>query len=198
MKRLIRVVVLVLLSSCTTVEDFGPYWDAGYLDPALEGSWKKIGIPGRPVNSTPGPEQLLFRREGESYSVQVTNPIDTTLPEEVAARQEKDNAAMFPGRTLRIGQRVFFMVRGDLGQLNGFLQPYEIKGDVLQEYILHGDRAIDLLEKKYPAAKNIAPNRGEGRYIVIKTFDDEVFRILAEMSADPAYWTLVCQYKKAS
>jgi hypothetical protein len=198
MKRLVGVVVLALLPSCTTVEDFGPYWDAGYVDPALEGSWKKIGTPGRSVNSTPGPDQLRFRKEGESYSVQVTNPLATTLPEELAAQREKDNAAIYPGRTLRIGERVFFMVRGDLGQLNGFLQPYEIKGDVLQEYILHGDRAVELLEKKYPSATNIAPNRGEGRYIVIKTFDEEVLRILAEMSADPAYWTLVCQYRKES
>jgi hypothetical protein len=198
MKRLFSVVVLVLLSSCTTVEDFGAYWDQGYVDPALEGVWKKVGVKGRPLASTPGPEQLRFRREGESYSVQVTNPIDTTLPEEIAAQREKDGAAIVPGRTIRIGPRVFFMVRGDLGQLNGLLQPYEIKGDVLQEYILDGDRAANFVETKYPTAKNIRSNSGEGRYVVIKTFDDEVFRILAEMAADPAYWTLVCQYKKVS
>lgn len=58
------------------------------------------------------------------------------------------------------------------------------------------DVAVDFLAAKHPSAKNIGRNTGEGRYIVIQTFDDEVFQILSEISDIPAYWNLVCQYKK--
>jgi hypothetical protein len=30
----------------------------------------------------------------------------------------------------------------------------------------------------------------------IGTFDDEVFRVLSEMAASPAYWQLICEYRK--
>jgi len=40
--------------------------------------------------------------------------------------------------------------------------------------------------------------KSEGRYVVIDTFDDEVFQVLSEMSADAAtYWYLECRYQKA-
>jgi hypothetical protein len=35
---------------------------------------------------------------------------------------------------------------------------------------------------------NIGRNRGEGRYLVIKQFDDEVFQALASIPDTPSYW----------
>jgi hypothetical protein len=64
------------------------------------------------------------------------------------------------------------------------IQRYEIKGDVLEEYFLENGAAVGSPRIEISHAANITRNRGEGRYVVIKTFDDEVFRILAEMAAD--------------
>ncbi len=198
MKRhLLLLIYVLLLCSCTSVEDFGTYWDKGFYDPSLEGSWKKIGIPGQDIDDTPGSDQLLFTKNGGSYAMQAINPIDSTLPDHVAEQRKKDNAVRFAVRSLKIGRYVFLMTRGDDDKPNGMIQRYEIKGDVLQEYYLENGRAVDLLEAKYPAAKNITRNRGEGRYVVINTFDDEVFRVLAEMTANPAYWMLQCRYRKS-
>lgn len=130
--------------------------------------------------------------------MQAINPLDSSLPDNVAEQRKKDNAARFAVRSLGIGRDVFMMVRGDDSNSKGMIQRYEIEGDVLQEYYLVNSRAVDLLQAKYPAAKNITKNRGEGRFVVINTFDDEVFRILSEMAASPAYWQLQCQYRKAS
>ena len=35
---------------------------------------------------------------------------------------------------------------------------------------------------------NIAKNRGEGSYVVIKQFDDEVFQALASVPDTNSYW----------
>ena len=52
------------------------------------------------------------------------------------------------------------------------------------------------LLSKHPTAKNISKNVAEGTYVVINTFDDEVFQVLSEIADKPAYWILQCQYKK--
>jgi hypothetical protein len=58
------------------------------------------------------------------------------------------------------------------------------------------ERLSIFLEAKHPTARNIHENRNGGGYVVIDTFDDEVFQVLSEISDDDAYWELECQYKK--
>jgi len=196
------VVVVMLLMSCTSVEDFAGYWDKGIVDPALEGSWKKIGRPGMEqlgldIDDIPGADRMVFASEGAAYAMRFVNPIEPGLPEHVAAQRAKDNANSMIVRTLAIGSARFLMVTAADGSRTGMLQRYEIKGNVLEEYNMESDVAVDFLEAKHPTAANIGRNSGEGRYVVIRSFDDEVFRILAEMT-DPSYWFLACQYQKES
>jgi hypothetical protein len=66
----------------------------------------------------------------------------------------------------------------------------------LQEYWIENSRAVAFLAINYPDAKNIRRNVGEGSYVVIGTFDDEVFKVLSELSANPTYWRLNCEYRK--
>jgi hypothetical protein len=200
-RHVLPVVALLLLSSCTDVSDFGAYWDKGVVDPALEGTWQKIGVPGVKLDATPGPDQLVFVKGALSYSLQAINPIDTALSDDVAAQRKKDNEFRLVVRTLTIGKHSFFMERGQPapdGTWQGILVRYEIEGDILREYFVDNGAAVDLMETKHPTARNIGRNRGEGRYVVIQTFDDEVFQILSEISDDTAYWNLECQYRKAS
>jgi len=193
----VLVAYVLLLCACTSVEDFGAYWDKGFVDPALNGSWKKTGLPGEPINSTPGADQVVFKNAGtSSYEMYSINPLDSTLPADAVERRQQDNARPLFTRTLRIGSYTFLMSRASESKSEGIMQRYDIKGDTLNIYYLENGRAVDLLEAKYPNAANIAKNRGEGRYVVIKTFDDEVFRILTEMTSDQSYWMLQCQYRK--
>jgi hypothetical protein len=196
-RHLLPIVAFLVLSSCTPVGDFAAYWDKGFVDPALEGRWQKIGVPGEPIDSIPGADQLLFVKNGQSYFWQGINPIDSTLSAEQAERRKKDNDARLDVRTLKIGNSVFIMSRGPAETQTGVLERYEIQGDLLLEYTIDNGTAVDLLEAKYPTAKNIHKNKSEGSYVVIDTFDDEVFRILSEMSASAAtYWQLECRYRK--
>jgi hypothetical protein len=196
MRRLVvPVVAAVLLSSCIEVGDFGAYWAKGFVDPALAGTWKKIGIPGQKLDDTPGVDQLLFTNDGRSYSMQLINLLDRTLPDDVAADRKKDNDVQWAVRTLKIGNHGFLMVRTKEGKRVEVLQRYEIRGNILGEYTFNHDAAVDFLAAKRPTARNIVR---EGRYVVIHTFDDEVFQILSEIADARAYWDLVCQYKKGS
>jgi hypothetical protein len=63
MKRFWPYLVAVLaLSSCTPVDDFGAYWDKGFADPVLEGTWKKAGLPGEDIGNIPGADLLRFTK----------------------------------------------------------------------------------------------------------------------------------------
>jgi hypothetical protein len=197
MKRLWPCLVAILvLSSCTWVEDFGMYWDKGFIDPALEGSWKKLGLPGEDPNDIPGPDLLRFTRNGSSYSAQGINPIDQTAEPDVIEQQKAVNAQVMSARTLRIGKHLFLMQRDPGGEGKGTIQRYDVRRGMLQEYWMNNGAGVDFLEAKHPTAKNIKRNVGEGEYVVIDTFDDEVFRVLSEIADNPAYWFLNCQYKK--
>jgi hypothetical protein len=196
-RQILPVVAFLVLTSCTPVGDFGAYWDKGVVDPALEGRWQKIGIPGEPIDSIPGSDQLLFVKNGQPYSWQGINPIDSKLSAEQAERRKKDNEARLDAKTLKIGNSLFIMSRGPGGTPMGNLERYEIQGDLLLEFTMDNGPGVDLLEAKYPTARNIHKNKSEGSYVVIDTFDDEVFRILSEMSASAAtYWQLECRYRK--
>jgi hypothetical protein len=174
------------LWACTSVDDFGTYWNRGVVDPALEGAWKKIGLPGvQNLGDIPGADTMVFEKTGPSYALRFVNP----------GASKEDNEAAMAMRTLKIGKHSFFMMKAD-DATDGVLDQYEIHGDTLDVNILENGAGVDWLQAKHPTAANITKNTGEGRYVVIKTFDDEVFRILSEIADDPAFWMLQCQYKK--
>jgi len=100
------------------------------------------------------------------------------------------------GRTLRIGKHLFLMQRNPDGQGEGAIERYDVRRGTLQEYYINNGAAVEFLKAKHPTAKNIKRNVGEGEYVVIDMFDDEVFQVLSEIADNPAYWLLSCRYKK--
>ena len=52
---------------------------------------------------------------------------------------------------------------------------------------------VDFIEAHYPNGVNIGKNKGEGSYVTIKQFDDEVFQVVASIPDTPSYW--VCDRK---
>ena len=191
------LVAVLVLTSCTPVEEFGPYWDKGFADPALEGSWKKLGLPGEDIDGIPGADVLQFTKDGSSYLAYMINPIDLTKPADEIEQQKADNAEAMSARTLRIGKHLFLMQRGPGGRGKGYLVRYEIKRGTLDEYFIDNGLAVDFLLSKHPTAKNISKNVAEGTYVVINTFDDEVFQVLSEIADKPAYWNLQCQVQES-
>jgi hypothetical protein len=190
------LVAVLALSSCTEVADFGLYWDKGFLDPALEGTWKKLGLPGADRDSIPGADQWRFTRSGASYAVQSINPVDANAEPDVVEQQKAENEHRTSARTLRIGKHLFLMEREKDGSGDGVIVRYDIRRGTLQEYWIDNGAAVDFLKARHPTAKNIKRNVGEGEYVVIGQFDDEVFQVLSEIADNPAYWFISCQYKK--
>jgi hypothetical protein len=197
MKRVtLAVLAAVTLASCTTVDDFGAYWDKGIVDPALEGSWKKVGLPGEPINSIPSPDTLRFTRDGSAYAAQALNPIDPAASADARAQQQADNGRQMAVRTLRAGTARLMMVRSPGGDGPGLIMRYDVQGDTLREYWIENGHALAWLAIKHPGARNIRHNAGEGADVVIGTFDDEVFRVLSDLAGSPANWRLHCEYQR--
>jgi hypothetical protein len=192
------MVAAVVQLACTPVDDFGQYWDKGFVDAALEGSWKKVAQPGVNPNDVPGADVLRFTRNGTSYSFQGINPIDPTLEPDVIAQIKAANEERLSARTLRIGKSLFLMERdpAGTGKNDGVMVRYEVRRGRLREYWINNGDAVDFLKAKHPSAKNIRKNDAEGNYVVIKSFDDEVFQVLSEIAENPNYWFLICEYKK--
>jgi hypothetical protein len=198
MKKLCLCVAATLaMVSCIPVDDFGTYWDKGVVDPALEGTWKNIGVPGSTPQERLGARELRFTRTGSFYTMNMVG-IDPSMAPEVLERVRMRNARAGIARTLRLGKRRLLMERNREAPSDGVLTSYEIRGRTLSEYWFLGVEAVEFLETRHPGARNIHKNDGEGDFVVIGTFDDEVFRILSEVADSPTYWTLMGRYEKAS
>jgi hypothetical protein len=197
MKRFIACLAAVVIqTACLGVDNFGAYWDKGFVDPALEGSWKKAGRIGQPINDTPGPDMWRFTKNGTSYSLQAINPIDPSSSPDEIAQAQADNDTRIPSRSLRVGESLLLMQfeSGPNGQ--GWMERYEVEGDTLREYWIENSTAVDYVLDRRPTPRNITKNTGEGGYVVIHTFDDEVFQVLGELGDKARYWRLNCEYKK--
>jgi len=191
------LVAVFVLSSCTNVEDFGKYWDKGVIDPALEGSWKKQGLPGQDPHDIPGPDLWRFTKDGSMYSVKAIQPIDPNEAPDVIEQQKAANEETMSARTLRIGKHMFLMQVAP-GERKGMIERYEVQRGTLQEYYMNNAVVLEFLKAQHPTARNIKKNVAEGAYVVIDTFDDEVFQVLSEIADNPAYWLLNCRYQKVS
>ena len=199
MKRLCLCIAAALtLASCLQVDDFGAYWDKGFQDPALAGSWKNVGLPdGKDgIDSGTSPAMWRFTKDGAGYLAQPINPIDPSADASTRAQQQQDNSTPMNARSLRIGRRTFLMLRDPSRGDEGVIQRYDIQGTTLKEYWLDNGLALEFLAAKHPSARNIKKNVGEGDYLVIDKFDDEVFKVLSELSANADFWLQTSQYKK--
>jgi len=198
MKRLwLCVAATLAMVSCIPVDDFGKYWDKGVVDPALEGTWKNIGLPGSSAEERLGARELRFTRTGSFYSMNMVG-IDPSMGPEALERVRARNARAGIARTLRVGKRRLLMKRNREAPYDGLITSYEIRGRTLSEYWFLSDAAVEFLEARHPDAKNIHLGTDGAPPIQIRMFDDEVFRILSEVADNPTYWTLMGTYEKAS
>ena|ERR1035437_4676986 len=166
MRNLFLCLLVVLLSSCIPVEDFGSYWKKGTIDPALLGKWGKM-IP-RDEDDRKESRSVKTANEG---GIQVadkggTYQIDSLDEDE---RQKKDYAPVF-ARTLKAGRYTFLMAitkEGDAkARVTKGLVRYKLEGDTFQQYHLVDERMGSFLKEKYPEVKNIEKPDCKGKVLV--------------------------------
>jgi hypothetical protein len=197
MKRLlVCLAAVVVMSACVTVEDFGTYWNLGFADPALEGTWKNIGWSGE---SKPEPlATVRFTRAGDGYALQAIKAIDPAWSPERLALERAHGERLLPGsaRSLKVGDATFLMLGGP-GATGQMMVRYEMRGDMLSEYWIEHVRASEFLRQQHPPTKNITSNAGGLSDIIsIRVFDDDVFQVLSELAAKPELWRLEGRYQK--
>lgn len=124
------LVVVALLSSCISVDDFGTYWDKGFVDPTLSGTWQKLDSPSAGTVPGSSPAVWTFTRKDTSYSARAMNPV----------ARGKVETRQFTARSLRVGDAVFLMLRDPEGK-TGAIARYEFQGSTLRAYRLDGAAA---------------------------------------------------------
>ena len=137
MHRLWPCLAAVLVSSCIQVADFGTYWDRGVIDPALDGTWRKVEGMVHDGDPGPLPAAWTFRKSGANYAVRAMSP----------GAQGRVDSRQFTARSLRVGPALFLMLRDPEGRSPGLIERYEVDGATLRAYRLDKNAAaIDVFD----------------------------------------------------
>jgi hypothetical protein len=172
---------LLCSAACIPVDDFGPYWNRASIDRRLVGEWKQVPMaPGQ----TPGDgfgigEVMRIAIKGDAYEL---TPLDD------AGKQRDD--PLYPVKTLTVGPHSFLVY----GPTDGLMERYRLQGRTLTICWQFGAAMVDFITARYPKAVNIGRNEDDGRFVVIKRFDDEVFRAVA--SIPDTAWVCNRQYER--
>jgi len=174
--RLWLFILALMLSqtACINVEDFGSYWDKAGTDRALAGTWRQIPASpdqtrahGYGIGNT-----IQFSVKGDAYEMVVRD----------AETQRSDEP--YPVKTLDAGPYHFLLI----GRTRGIMQRYFVTGRTLLVCQQFGPAMVEFLRARYPDARSVHRNKGEGAYLVIETFDDETFTILSSVPDDEQHW----------
>jgi hypothetical protein len=180
MKHATVVATLLCFAACINVDDFGPYWNRASIDRRLVGDWKLV-----PAT----PEQTRARGYGIGDVMRVAIKGDAYELTSFDDTGKQRDAPFYPSKTLVVGPYRFLAS----GPIKGLMEPYRLEGRRLIFCQQFGPSMVDFIEAHYPNAVNIGKNRGEGSYVTIKQFDDEVFQAVASIPDTPSYW--VCDRK---
>jgi hypothetical protein len=186
------LLAVLLLTACgdIRVDDLGPYWNKGELDPAFEGKWY--------YKDDKTLKEILVVNKGGMY--RIDNP------------EKKKDTLLF--KTLHVGNYNFLMT-GPIstytlfGPTNGDLIRYTIKGDTLRTYGLNAQSFSGFLKENYSQASNVIAThdckpvskkepmfdfsewtRKDGCYddIKITKLDEAALGILSNIPESEIYW----------
>lgn len=199
MKNFLLCLVVVLLSSCIPVDDFGSYWQKGYVDPALLGKW-----------SMTTPREDDERKEARSVKVdtdvyQVINKTGIYQFDSLDYKdKQKTDYTPDPARSLKVGNYTFLMQpdKENLKKgrfIKGFVFRYKLEGNVLQFCSPVPEQTGAFLNKKYPKTKNIQRRACTGKClwdgVNIKKFNGEVSKILSEIPDTKEFWQCDTEFR---
>jgi hypothetical protein len=185
-KRNILLCLVLLLTSCLTVDvdDFGPYWDKGYVDVALLGKWGEID---------PNDKNVIHAEILAENGMYLFSDFDKS--------NESDDSKQDVGRTLKTGSYTYIMYGDKKALINGrlkkgFLWRYKIAENKIVLYGLNTDQMVKFLKKKFPDEKNLEKkpcNVKEEKCLFdglhVKKLDEEILRILADIPDTKEFWT---------
>lgn len=179
MRKLLLTLLLLPLTACITVEDFGSYWEKAGKDPQLSGTWKVVA--GENLGTS-----RRFVDAGDYYFH--SDPNAEGKP--IGVPENRATAPVV--KTMAIGRYTFlvFSTTGltPAGKRKGMIYRYKIDGDNLELIMTFGPNVMPFITKNYPRAVNIKRNEGEGEYAVIGTFDDQVAKIISAIPDTEEYW----------
>lgn len=182
---LYSLVLLLCLTSCLQVKDFGEYWDRGVLDPALEGGW---------VNTQRGKSSLRFVwRNDKTYRMEYKTRAGEQVMEAVRTLQVTPDSHML-------------MIKSKDGDAGGVLGPYVVQDGFLVRFDIinapaetfpePGDRSANAraVRQKYKARMELEeildiPGVAISRdRITIEVLTPEVMERLRAISSRPEFW----------
>ena len=170
--RLLLVPLLLPLTSCIPVDDFGSYWDRTSLDPQLRGKWKRIAASpdqtrehGYPI----GDISELVEKDGafELINDQSSRPI-----------LDAENRPVWPVKTLTTGHHRWLV----LGREHAWVVEYQFDGGYLDVCPLNDSDMAEFIRKRYPGAPNLKTSSGIGLSVKITIFDATAFALLRDYS----------------
>ena len=149
---ILSVLLLLPLTSCIPVEDFGAYWDRASLDPQLKGKWRRIAASpdqtrehGYPI----GDISELVEKDG-AFEL-ITHRLTGAVPDE--------HGPLWPVKTLTTGRHRWLL----FGPQKGFLLGYQFDGAYLHMCPIGGPEMADFIRSRYPAAPNLVVTSGIAR-----------------------------------
>jgi hypothetical protein len=187
MRRFLLCLVVLALSSCLPVHDFGTYWNKGYVDRAVLGNWD--------VNDS--------KKKNKTVTVQVTDSGGAYLIKLVENGKEKDQDGPLVGRTLNAGKYKYILYgsESDNKKRTATLLRYAVKNGMFITYDLKPDSFLKLLHDKYPKVAEIRRSGCDGRIICepieIGTLNADVFKILSEIPDTRKYWKASSAFLRA-
>ncbi len=161
------VCLLLLLTACITVKNYGGFWDTAKLDPALEGEWKSTRATGNGANVT-------FTPDDRNYRMQFSTRPDYQLV-----------------RTLTVGESTYLMTKRNESDEGGTLMPYVIQGQTLALFAPNRDKQKDFL-KRYP---NI-PFKITKTSFTIEELNPETMKWLVQISSEPEWWISMQEFSR--
>src|SRR5690348_3275594 len=126
LKKFFLCLVVLALSSCIDVRDFGAYWGKGYVDPDVIGNWV-ISDTSKLSGKKPEPKIVQVTESGGAYHVQYI--------ENGKTQSDRDPQV---GKTLKAGKYKYLLFGTGSGikEGKGKLFRYETRDNVLFMYEL--------------------------------------------------------------
>ncbi|HTK84116.1 MAG TPA: hypothetical protein VL625_03430 [Patescibacteria group bacterium] len=184
MKHLLHCLIALALSSCLPIQDFGSYWDKGYIDESVIGNWDISDSAAK------------IKKEAKTEIVHVTSKGNTFSVEFIENGKTQAEQDQLIGRTLNAGVYKYFLYgsRSEIKNAKGMLFRYVVKDNYFMIYDLKPDSLFKLLHDKYSSVTNIKKADCTSRIICepieITKLDEGVFKILSQIPDTLEFWTM--------
>lgn len=183
MRAALLFMVLLPLTSCIPVEDFGAYWDRAEIDTRLAGKWTR-------VTASPGQDREHGYPIGDVISFVIKDRVyEVTVRDKRGTIRDKP---AYPVKTLSVGNYRFLAY----GPRQGIIVRYRVSARTLEWCFSDGPSTVEFVNTHYPRAANIKQAKGEGTYLGIGLFDSEVFEILSRIPDQDTYWACEAKFDR--